>query len=257
MTSLAGRHVLVTGANRGIGAAVARAFSAQGAKVSLMVRDASSATAVAVADSLTTPHCIVTADVTDRTASQAACAEAAAKLGPIDILINNAGSAASSPFLKTDVALFQRMINEHLFAPIHTIQAVLPSMIERKSGHIVNIASIAALGGAPYITAYVSAKHAELGLTRALAAEFGPQGIAINAVCPGYTDTDMVQRGVDKIVAKTGLSADRALRSMLAESGQTRLVTVEEVAAAVLQLCTAPADAPNGRAVVVDGSKPA
>ena len=255
MTALTGRHVLVTGANRGIGAAIARAFSAQGAKVSLMVRDAASA--VKVAESLAGPHCVVTADVTDRAASQAACAEAAAKLGPINILINTAGSAASAPFMRTDVALFQRMINEHLLAPLHTIHAVLPSMVERKAGHIVNIASIAALGGAPYITAYVSAKHAELGLTRALAAEFGPQGISVNAVCPGYTDTDMVQRGVDKIVAKTGLSADRALRSMLGESGQSRLVTVEEVANAVIALCTAPADAPTGQAVVVDGSTPA
>jgi len=254
MTAFTGRHVLVTGGNRGIGAAVARAFSAKGATVSLMVRDAASA--VAVTETLSGPHCIVTADVTDREASQAACAEAASKLGPVDILINNAGSAASAPFARTDVALFQKMINEHLLAPVHTIQAVLPSMVERKSGHIVNIASIAGLGGAPYITAYVAAKHAELGLTRALAAEFRPQGISVNAVCPGYTDTDMVRRGVDRIVAKAGISADRALRSMLGESGQTRLVTVEEVADAVLALCSAPADAPTGQAVVVDGSTP-
>ena len=251
-TALAGRHALVTGANRGIGAAIARAFSNAGASVTLMVRDA--ARGQSVANTLTGPHTIVVADVTDRAASQAACAAAAAALGPIDILVNNAGSAESAPFMKSDVALFERMLAVHLMAAVHTSHAVLPSMLERGTGYIVNIASVAGLWGAPYITAYTSAKHALVGFTRALALEVVARGVAVNAVCPGYTDTDLVQAAVNRIVAKTGRSAAEAEQSILADAGQSRMISAEEVANAVVALCTAPAGAPTGQAIVLDGT---
>ncbi len=253
MSSLAGRHALVTGANRGIGAAIARALSKQGASVSLMVRDASRAQAVA--DSLVGPHAIVVADLTDRAAVQAACAEAAAQLGPVDILVNNAGSTESAPFLKSEPELFERMIAIHLLGAVHATQAVLPAMIERRHGHVINVASTAGLRGEAYVTAYVAAKHALVGLTRALALEMEKRGIAVNAVCPGYTETDLVHDAVARIAAKTGKSEADALASILASAGQARMVTPDEVSGAVIALCTAPAGAPTGQTVVLDGSR--
>ena len=251
--ALAGRHALVTGANRGIGAAIARALSNAGASVTLMVRD--SQRAQAVAESLVGPYTIVVADVTERAASQTACARAASALGPVDILVNNAGSAESAPFMKSDVALFERMLAVHLLAAVHTSHAVLPSMVDReRGGHIVNIASVAGLWGAPYITAYAAAKHALLGFTRSLALEVAARNVAVNAVCPGYTDTELVGSAVTRIVARTGRSADEARHAMLSDAGQARMVTVDEVALAVLGLCTAAADAPVGQAIVLDGS---
>ncbi len=251
---LAGRHALVTGANRGIGAAIARTLSSAGARVSLLVRDAGRADAVAA--SLAGPYTVVVADVTDREALVIACAAAAEALGPIDILVNNAGTAESAPFLKSEAALFDRMIAMHLMAPVYASQAVLPSMMERGVGHIVNVASVAGLMGAPYVTAYTAAKHAMLGLTRSLALEVAPRGIAVNAVCPAYTDTDLVTEAVDRIVQRTGRSASDALHSILSDAGQTRIVTSNEVAEAVLALCAAPAGSPVGQAIVVDGRVP-
>lgn len=251
---LAGRHALVTGANRGIGAAIVRVLSTAGAHVSLLVRDA--ARAEAVTASLTGPYTVVVADVTDREALVVACAAAAGALGTVDILVNNAGTAESAPFLKSDTALFERMIAMHLLAPVYASQAVLPSMIERGSGHIVNVASVAGLVGAPYVTAYTAAKHAMIGLTRALALEVGPRGVAVNAVCPAYTDTDLVGGAVERIVQRTGRSASDALQSILSDAGQTRMVTSEEVADVVLALCAAPNGSAVGQAIVVDGRAP-
>jgi NAD(P)-dependent dehydrogenase (short-subunit alcohol dehydrogenase family) len=250
MNSLSGRHALVTGANRGIGAAIARALSGEGASVTLMVRDA--ARAQAVSGVLAGPHAIVVADVTDRAAVRSACAQAAARIGPVDILVNNAGSTRSAPFLKSE--LFERMIAVHLLGAVHAAQAVLPAMIERGHGHVVNVASTAGLRGEAYVTAYVAAKHALVGLTRALALEVGRKGVAVNAICPGYTETELVHDAISRIAAMTGKSKSDALRAILDGAGQTRLVTPDEVAAAVVALCTAPDDAPTGQTVVVDGS---
>ena len=250
--SLAGRHALVTGANRGIGAAIATTLSAAGARVSLMVRDAGAARAVA--DAMAGPSTIVVADVTDAAATSLACAEAVRTFGPIDILVNNAGSAESAPFLKSDGELFARMFAVHVLGAVYTSQAVLPSMIERGHGHIVNVASVAGLWGAPYITAYGAAKHAMVGLTRSLAAEVQPRGIAVNAVCPGFTETDMVARAVARVVAKTGRSAEEARASILHDAKQARMVSATEVADAVLALCLVSANAPVGQTVVIDGS---
>lgn len=252
MTTLSKQHALVTGANRGIGAAVARALSSGGASVTLLVRHADRAQSVA--ESLAGPYAIVVADVTDNAAVQLACAQAVSALGPIDILVNNAGSAESAPFVRSDSALFDRMIAVHLMAAVYTTHAVLAGMLERKRGHIVNIASVAGLWGAPYVTAYASAKHALVGLTRSLALEVASRGVAVNAICPAYTDTDLVRDAVDRIVNKTGRSASDAQRSILSDAGQARLISATEVAAAVVALCTAQADAPTGQTIVLDGS---
>ena len=252
MSLFAGRHALVTGASRGIGAAIATAFSAHGASVSFMVRD--KARARAVTDALTGPVAIVIADLTDRAAVNAASAEAAERLGAVDILVNNAGFTESAPFLKTGPEVFERMIAVHLMGAVHATQAVLPSMIERGQGHVINVASTAGLRGETYVSAYVAAKHALVGLTRALALEVKKKGVAVNAVCPGYTDTDLVREAVARIADRSRMSEDEVLRTILTGAGQSRLVTTEEVADAVIALCSTPSGALTGQTVVIDGS---
>ncbi|MCL4212613.1 MAG: SDR family NAD(P)-dependent oxidoreductase [Gemmatimonadales bacterium] len=252
---LKGEHALVTGANRGIGAAIARALAAEGADVSLLVRDAAGAEPVAAELRATGVRAgIVTADVTDRAALLRACAAAAEARGPVTLLVNNAGTVQTVPFLKVDDAEFARMYAVHLMAPVHAAQAVLPAMLERGGGAIVNVASIAGLVGAPYVAAYVAAKHAMVGLTRALAVEFQAKGIRVNAVCPGYTDTALVSDAMTRIVKKTGRSEAEAMALILADAGQTRLVTPEEVAEAVVRLCD-PTSSANGTALPLLGAE--
>ena len=237
MTTLRGRHALVTGGNRGIGAEVARQLAAQGADITLLVRTpASAAPVVAELTTLGVRARVVQADVTDRAQVAAACHEAIAN-APVDILVNNAGTAETAPFLKSDAALFERMLAMHLLGPVAAAQAVLPGMVERGQGWVVNVASVAGLRGGRYIAAYVAAKHAMVGLTRALAEEFGPQGIHVNAVCPGFVDTDLVSAAVQRLVDKTGRTANAARDAILAESGQARLLTSAEVARQVVALC--------------------
>jgi NAD(P)-dependent dehydrogenase (short-subunit alcohol dehydrogenase family) len=256
MTALRGRHALVTGANRGIGAAIARHLAQAGADVTLLVRTPASAEPLATAlGALGVRARVVGADVTDATALAAACAAAEA-IAPVDILVNNAGSAETAPFLRSDEALFTRMLDVHLLAPVRATHAVLPGMLARGWGRIVNVASIAGLGGAPYITAYAAAKHAEVGFTRALAAECLPKGVLVNAVCPGYTDTDMVHGAVAKLSAKTGHPTEAALGAILAEAGQRRLVTTAEVADAVLAFCL-PTTSASGETRALMGEGPA
>lgn len=253
MKPMQGEHALVTGANRGIGAAIARHLARAGADLSLLVR--TPANAAPLADELRAlggrVH-VAGADVTDAAALRAAIGGAEAALGPVTALVNNAGTAETVPFLKADDAVFQRMLGVHLLAPVHAIQAVLPGMVARGSGRIVNVASIAGLGGGAYITAYTAAKHAEMGLTRALAVEFAAKGIKVNAVCPGYVDTDMVSGAIAKLVTKTGLAPDQALAQIIKNSGQKRLATVDEVAAAVLAYAL-PTCAVTGEHTVVMG----
>jgi NAD(P)-dependent dehydrogenase (short-subunit alcohol dehydrogenase family) len=232
---LAGQHALVTGANRGIGAETVRVLAAAGADITLMVRNSDAG--AAVASTLPTHTHVVVADVTDRGAVTRGCAEAAAALGPVTILVNNAGSVDSIPFLKTTAQTFEQMFAVHVLGAMTTAQAVLPGMLERGSGRIVNIASVAGHYGAPYVSHYVTAKHALVGLTRALAAEYAAKGITVNAVCPGYVGTDLVNDSLVRISAKTGRSAEDALAAILADAGQPRLVTVEEVAQAILAYC--------------------
>jgi NAD(P)-dependent dehydrogenase (short-subunit alcohol dehydrogenase family) len=249
MDTLKGKHAVVTGASRGIGLAVAQRLLAQGARVTLMARDAAALEAAAAG--IGGGVAWQTVDVTD----PASVAEAFARAGAADILVNNAGQAASSPFMRTDAELWQRMLDVNLTGAYHCIQAALPGMLDAGWGRIVNVASTAGLTGYRYVAAYCAAKHGLVGLTRALALELATKGITVNAVCPGYTETDIVQEAVANIVRKTGRSAEQARAELAAGNPQGRLVQPDEVAHAVAMLCMPAAAAMNGQAIAVAGGE--
>ena len=252
---LAGRHALVTGGGRGIGAAIAQALLEQGARVTLAGRHAE-----ALADTargLGTPDRVGQAvlDVTDAASVARGFEAAAARFGPIGILVNNAGQAASAPVLRTDAATWQRMLDVNLTGSFHCIQAALPAMLEQGWGRIVNVASTAGLAGYAYVAAYCAAKHGVVGLTRALALELAAKGITVNAVCPGYTETDIVADAVGNIVAKTGRTPEQARAELAARNPQKRLVQPRQVADAVAWLCLPGSDAMNGQSIAVAGGE--
>jgi NAD(P)-dependent dehydrogenase (short-subunit alcohol dehydrogenase family) len=249
METLRGKHAVVTGASRGIGLAIARVLLSHGARVTLMARDASALEAAAAELGDGVAWQVV--DVTDPESVAAAFAGA----GSIDILVNNAGQAASSPFMRTDAELWRRMLDVNLTGAYHCIQAALPSMLEAGWGRIVNVASTAGLTGYRYVAAYCAAKHGLVGLTRALALELAAKGVTVNAVCPGYTETDIVQDAVANIVRKTGRSAEQARAELASANPQGRLVRPEEVAHAVAMLCMPEAAAMNGQAIAVAGGE--
>ena len=248
---LAGKHALVTGGNRGIGAVIADALLAHGARVTILGRSASNATAGTSSNNRVN----ISADVTDPQSVTRAFEQARSRFGPIAILINNAGQAASAPFLKTDAALWRRMHAVNLDGTFHCSQAALPDMLAANWGRIVNVASTAGLTGYGYITAYCASKHAVIGLTRSLALEVATKGITVNAVCPGYTDTDMVKDTIANIVAKTGRTADQALAELTAKNPQKRLIQPAEVANAVAWLCLPGSEAITGQAIAISGGE--
>lgn len=254
MLPLTGRHALVTGANGGIGEAICRQLAAHGARVSLLGRDRATleATCASLAGS---GHGVVTADVGDAAAVDAAFAEAVAARGPVAILVNNAGVAKSAPLAKTDTALWQMMLAVNLSGTFHCIRAALPAMQAAGYGRIVNIASTAGLLGYAYVVPYCAAKHGVIGLTRALALEVAKQGITVNAVCPGYTDTPLLAGAVDNIVAKTGRTPEQAKATLAASNPQGRLVQPAEVANAVLWLCQPGSESIHGQAIAVAGGE--
>lgn len=251
---LAGRHALVTGGARGIGAAVAKALLARGARVTLAGRNAEALQAAAAGFG----HGEVawtTLDVTQPDSVQGGFAQVAQRFGAIAILVNNAGQAESAPFAKTDAALWQRMLDVNLNGTFHCTRAAVPAMLDAGWGRIVNVASTAGLTGYGYVSAYCAAKHGVIGLTRALALELATKGITVNAVCPGYTETDIVRDAVANIVAKTGRSGEQAKAELAARNPQKRLVQPEEVAEVVAWLCLPGASAMNGQAIAVAGGE--
>jgi NAD(P)-dependent dehydrogenase (short-subunit alcohol dehydrogenase family) len=250
---LAGKHALVTGGNRGIGAVIANALLAHGARVTILGRSASSADADV--STHTSDRCNISADVTDASSVTRAFDQARSRFGPIAVLVNNAGQAASAPFLKTDAALWRRMHAVNLDGTFHCSQVALPDMLTAGWGRIVNVASTAGLTGYGYITAYCASKHAVIGLTRSLALEVATRGITVNAVCPGYTDTDMVKETIANIVAKTGRTAEQALAELTAKNPQKRLIKPEEVANAVAWLCVPGSEAVTGQAIAISGGE--
>lgn len=255
---LDGKHALVTGGARGIGAACAESLLVHGARVTLAGRNGAALAAMQATLQVQFGADRVGVQVLDVTAAHAVHAgfdAAAARFGPIAILVNNAGQAASAPLLKTDAALWQRMLDVNLGGVFHCTQAALPAMLAAGWGRIVNVASTAGLTGYRYAAAYTAAKHGVVGLTRALALEVATQGVTVNAVCPGYTDTDIVQQAVANIVAKTGRSGEEARAALAAANPQQRLVHSSEVANAVAWLCLPASGAMNGQAIAVAGGE--
>jgi NAD(P)-dependent dehydrogenase (short-subunit alcohol dehydrogenase family) len=252
---LAGRHAVVTGAGRGIGAAIAAALAAQGARLTLLGRTRAALAETAAQLAAQGATHIATCDVADEQQVAQAIEGARRDLGPIDILVNNAGQAASAPFLKTDTALWQSMLAVNLTGTFLCTRACLPDMIARGHGRIVNIASVAGLTGHPYISAYCASKHGVIGLTRALASELAPKDITVNAVCPGYTDTDMVRAAVANIRAKTGRSEAEAIAAVTERNPQRRLVSPAEIAATVLWLVLPGAESVTGQSITLAGGE--
>src|ERR687897_2580273 len=246
--SLQGRRALVTGGGRGIGRAIAAALVGAGATVTVLGRDAD-AIDRAVAEGAA--HHAAVADVTDG----AALAGAVRSAGSVDLLVANAGAASSAPFARSDEALFRQMLAVNLMGVVHAAQAVMPGMAERGFGRIVAVASTAGLKGYPYVTAYCAAKHAVVGFVRALAVETARTGVTVNAVCPGFSDTDMVAESLDRIVAKTGRSRDEALAELVRHNPQGRLVEPSEVADAVVWLCGERARSVTGQTIAVAGGE--
>src|SRR5712671_5528056 len=244
-------HALVTGGGRGIGREIAAALSRAGATVTVLGRDRAALGDLVAAG---VAHGAVIADVADQAAMNSAVAEAAARQ-PIDILVANAGAAESAPFGRSDPALFQRMMDVNFMGVVHATQAVLPGMLERRRGRVVAIASTAGLKGYAYVSAYSAAKHAVIGLVRSLALETARSGVTVNAVCPGFTETDLLEGSIDNIMRKTGRSRKQATAELAKHNPQGRLVAPSEVADAVLWLCGEGASSVTGQAIAVAGGE--
>ena len=254
-SSLHGRHALVTGAGTGIGAGIAAALAKAGAQVTLAGRRREPLQAIAASLAGCATFVAADFDVVDAAKVIAGVDTARAALGPVDILVNNAGEAPSALFAKTDLALWDRVLSVNLTGTYLVTHQVLPDMMQAKAGRIVNVASTAGLIGYRGMSAYAAAKHGVIGLTRSLALELAATGVTVNAVCPGYTDTDIIRKAVEAISNKTGSSRADALKKFTATNPQGRLVGVEEVADAVLWLVSDGAAAINGQAIPIAGGE--
>lgn len=251
--ALHGRHALVTGAGRGIGAAIAARLTAEGARVTLLARSVGEVQSTAAA--LGSLAQSVSADVADAAGVARAFAQAAEAFGPIDVLINNAGRAQSAPLHRTTDELWHGMLAVNLTGTYHGIRYVLPGMIERKYGRIVNVASTAGVRGYPYVAAYCAAKHGVIGLTRAVALEVAQCNITVNAVCPGYTETGLVEETIANIQRVTGRSAEAARAALTKTNPQNRLIQPAEVAATVAWLCLPGSESVTGQSIAVAGGE--
>lgn len=248
---LAGKHALITGGGTGIGLATARMLAARGAKLTLAARNFAR---VEDAASTLDAHA-VSVEVSNETSVTAAFDAARARYGAIDILVNNAGVTPSAPLHKMDLAMWNEVISINLTGAFLCARAAVGDMYDRGWGRIVNVASIMGLKGGQYISAYCASKHGMVGLTRALAHETAKRGVTVNAVCPGYVETEVVSRAAENISNKTRLSEDEAKAMLYANNPQGRFITAEEVASAISWLCGEGAAAVNGAALPISGGE--
>lgn len=246
-------HAVVTGAGSGIGKSIAEALAQEGYAVSVMGRR--EAPLQLLEQQLGDRSAAISCDVTSESAVSEAFNSARDKFGPISVLVNCAGAAPTAPFHKLDYASWQSTLDVNLNGVFLCTRAVIDEMRARQSGRIINIASTASLKGYAYVSAYTAAKHGVLGLTRALALEVATSGITVNAVCPGYTDTDIIGNAVDTIVSKTGKNKADALSSFTATNPQKRLIDPAEVAATVIWLCGEGAKGINGESISISGGE--
>jgi NAD(P)-dependent dehydrogenase (short-subunit alcohol dehydrogenase family) len=251
--SFAGRHALVTGGGSGIGLAVAKALDAAGATVSLLGRNRDKLKTAAT--QLAHVGALLSADITDPKQVAEAVQAGEQAHGRLSILVNNAGAAESAPIENTDLGLWQRMLEANLTGTFIVTQATLPSLLAADAGRIVNVASTAGLKGYRYVSAYSAAKHGVIGLTRALATELASGNCTVNAVCPGFTETELLQQSLQNIREKTGLSEAQARKSLLRDNPQGRFIQPEEVADTVLWLCRNTSQSINGQAIAVAGGE--
>jgi NAD(P)-dependent dehydrogenase (short-subunit alcohol dehydrogenase family) len=247
------RVALVTGGGRGIGRAIALRLAADGLAVAVAARTRDEVVDTAAAAGRGALSLVL--DVTDAGSITAVVERITRDQGPVDVLVNNAGIAESAPFAKTEPDFWDRHFAVNVRGPYLLARAVLPGMLERRWGRIINIASLAGLVGSPYVTAYTASKHALVGFTRALATEVSGKGVTVNALCPGFTATDIVWSGARNIVAKTGKSFDDAVRALAEMNPGRRLIEPDEVAEAAARLVAD--ESTNGEAVVLDGTAPA
>ncbi|KUO53224.1 MAG: 3-hydroxyacyl-CoA dehydrogenase [Sphingomonadales bacterium BRH_c42] len=251
MSHLAGQHVVITGGGTGIGAAIARRLAAEGAKLTLAARDVDRLRSLCA----TFPDAqAVHLDITDE-ASVAIAMESATARAPVSILVNNAGGAETAPLAKTSLDLWQRMIALNLTGTFLCSRALLASIISAPNGRIINVASTAGLKGYAYTSAYAAAKHGVIGLTRSLALEIAGTRATANAVCPGFTDTGLLERSLDIVMRKTGMTREEALAAFIKENPQNRLIDPDEVAAAVFWLCDPLSASVNGQSIAIAGGE--
>ena len=244
-----GSHAIVTGGGSGIGESIAKSLIAEGVVVTIIGRNPEKLSAAATAMGASQQVC----DVTNREQVKSAFDAAVAECGPVRILINNAGQADAMPFLKMTGEFWDRIISVNLTGIFNCTSQVAAAMVEAGDGRIINIASVAALDGHAYISAYCAAKHGVLGMTRSLAREFATNGVTVNAVCPGYVRTAIVENAVQKISDKTGRSTEEALAELVKMNPQGRLIEPEEVAETTLWLCDQPSI--NGQGIAISGGQ--
>ena len=250
--TLEGKHAIVTGGGTGVGAAIAEALAHEGAKVTIMGRREDPLRQVAKQHKFIG---YVTCDVTDDKAVRSAFRQARGLNGPVDIVVANAGAAESVPFKKASAEDFQSMLDVNLVGVFNSFQAALDDMENAGDGRMIAVASTAGLKGYPYVAGYCAAKHGVLGLVRALSLELATSGITVNAVCPGFVETPLLERSISNIVDKTGMSAEDAAKSLRRNNPQRRFIQPDEVAASVLWLCSEGARSVNGHALSVSGGE--
>ena len=253
---LKNKLALITGGGRGIGRAIALAFAREGANIAVAARtlDQVNQVAAEIEQQYQSKTLALVCDVSDPSSVQKMFAAVRENLDrDVDILVNNAGVAESATLANTTDELWHRHLNINLSGTFYCTRAALPAMLKNGWGRVINIASIAGKTGAPYITAYAASKHGVMGLTRSLAVEVGASGVTVNAICPGYVETDMVSKALERIKTRTGRSEDQALDTLKKMSPQNRLVTSEEVAALALLLASDEGRGINGQGLNIDG----